>query len=123
MRRTALALMGALVVALAAAALLDALGVGWLRRDHSVPVVSAALLGGMQALAWGALRGGERHLRHALVGATVGGATGFLLVRAPVAWVDLGAIAAGPPGELPLVVLPLASILAVVSILTPLDRS
>jgi len=48
------------------------------------------------------------------VGAVVAGAAELVLVRAPLGWLELGA---GPPGALPLVALPLVSVLAVIAVL------
>jgi len=104
----------ALVAALAAATLLDALGISWLRRETLVPIVSAAVVGALQAVAW-SLR--PDLLRRAAVGGVVAGAAELVLVRAPLGWLELGALGAGPPGALPLVVLPIVSVLAVIAVL------
>ncbi len=110
----ALPIAGALVAALAVAALLDALGISWLNRETWVPIGSAAVVGALQAVAWSRR---PALLRRAVVGAVVAGAAELVLVRAPLGWLELGALGAGPPGALPLVALPLVSVLAVIAVL------
>lgn len=114
MNGRALPIAGALVAALAAATLLDALGISWLGRETWVPIVSAAVVGALQAVAWSRR---PALLRRAVVGAVVAGAAELVLVRAPLGWLALGALGAGPPGALPLVVLPVVSVLAVIAVL------
>ncbi len=115
MRGLWLSLAGAVVLALACAAALDAMGattvafglLGW---------CGAAALGAAQATMWPALLlDGRVSRRRAAVGGIVAGAAAFVLGRAPFGWLDLGAIGAGLPGELQLVVLPVVSALAVIA--------
>ncbi len=123
MNGRALPMAGALVAALAVATLLDALGISWVRREAWVPIVSAAVVGALQAVAWSRR---PALLRRAVVGAVVAGAAELVLVRAPLGWLELGALGAGPPGALPLVALPIVSVLAVIAVLgapVPAQRS
>lgn len=126
MRALGLALGVALVAALAAAAALDVAGLGRFTAPASTVglVITAAALGAVQSALWPTLlrdgrdaagpgRGRRVHASRAAIGVLVAGAFAFLLGRASFGWFDLGALAAGAPGELPLVVLPLASVLAV----------
>lgn len=115
MRALALSLAGAVVVALTCAVALDALGAS------TVPFgllgcCCAATLGAAQALAWPALLVDRLvSTRRAVVGGVVAGTGAFALGRAPLGWLDLGAVAAGLVGELPLFVLPIVSALAVIA--------
>jgi hypothetical protein len=110
-----LAFLGATVLALATATALDALGLGRMQSlaERVELGAIAAALGAVQGALWPWLLAKRKSGRAAAVGALVGGTTAFLLVRSTLPWLDLGTIAAGPPGELPLVVLPLASVIAV----------
>lgn len=116
MRAISLSLVGAAVLALACAAALDALGVTTVAFGV-LGCSAAAALGAAQATLWPALLLDRRRLtsRAALVGGVTAGIAAFVLGRAPFGWLDLGAVAAGLPGELQLVVLPFASTLAVLA--------
>lgn len=115
MRAFSLSLAGAVVLALACAAALDAVGVTTVEFGL-LACGAAAALGAAQAMLWPALLLERRFTsRRALVGGLTAGAAAFALGRAPFGWLDLGAVAAGLPGELELVVLPVVSALAVLA--------
>ena len=112
MRALLLSLAGAVVVALGCAGALDAMGVTTLPLGP-VGCGAAAALGASQAVIWPALLVDARVTSgRATVGAIVAATAAFTLGHSPFGWLDLGALAAGMPGELQLVVLPLASALA-----------
>jgi hypothetical protein len=116
MRALFLSLIGAAVLALACAAALDAMGAGTLAFGF-VGCGAAAALGAAQAMLWPALLIDWRVTgRRAAAGGVVAGTTAFVLGRAPFGWLDLGALAAGLPGELQLIVLPIASTVAVIAV-------
>jgi len=116
MRALSLSLAGAVVLALACAAALDAMGATTVAFGV-LGCCAAAALGAAQAMLWPALLLDRRVTsRRAVVGGVVAGTAAFALGRAPFGWLDLGAVAAGLPGELQLVVLPVVSALAVIAV-------
>lgn len=115
MRALPLSLAGAVVLALACAGALDAVGITTVAFG-AVGCSAAAALGAAQATLWPALLLGCRPTsQKAVVGGITAGVAAFALGHAPFGWLDLGAVAAGPPGELALVVLPVVSGLAVLA--------
>lgn len=112
-RARVLAGLGALVLGLGCAAALDAMGIGSFAPHRLASLVGVALLGGVEAAAWPALLEHRVDVRRALPGGVVAGLLAFVLARAPFGWLDLGALGAGAPGDLPLLVVPLVSVVAV----------
>jgi Na+/proline symporter len=125
MRALSLSIAGAVVLALAFAAALDAMGDGTVAFGP-LSCAAAAALGALQAMLWPALlsnrgrtgRTGRtgRIGQRAAVGGLLAGTAAFVLGRAPLGWLDLGALGAGSPGELQLVLLPVVSMFAVVAV-------
>ncbi len=116
MKSLLLSLAGAVVLALGCAGALDAMGVTTIAFGV-VGCCAAGALGAAQAVLWPALLVDRRvTMLRASVGGIVAATTAFVLGDAPFGWLDLGALAAGLPGELPLVVMPLASVLALVAV-------
>lgn len=118
-RQRALSMLGAVVLGLGCAAALDAAGIGSFAPYRLASLLGVMLLGGVEAAAWPALFEHRAHARRALSGAVVAGVVAFVLARAPFGWLDLGALGAGAPGDLPLLVLPLISVLAVTATWPP----
>jgi hypothetical protein len=112
-RARLLALLGTFVLGLACAAALDAMGIGSFGPHRLSSLVGVALLGGVEAAAWPALLEHGVEVRRALPGAVVAGVLAFVLARAPFGWLDLGALGAGAPGDVPLLVVPLVTVVAV----------
>lgn len=100
-----LAFTGALVLSLAVAVGLDP-------RTPGKMIAAATVLGAVQGFLWLRLLVQKTNPRAAFIGAIAGFVVAFLLTRSTLPWIDFGAIDGGVPGELPLVVLPLASLIA-----------
>lgn len=82
----------------------------------SVAGILAATLGGA---AVGALV--ARGRRAVGIGGILGGTVGLLAIGAPFPWIDLGPFGAGPGGELALLVLPCALVIAALGTPSRLD--
>lgn len=103
----------AAVLGMGWAAVLDALRIGSFASHRVTSIFGVAVLGGLEAALLPALFHRRPTMKRALVGALVGALGAFVVSRAPLGWLDLGAIAAGAPGDLPLFVIPLVTTLAV----------
>lgn len=121
MNRPGLSLLGSAVVGLSCAAALDAMGMGSFANHRAWSIVGTSFLGALQALLWprllyvrdrGEVLSGQRC---AAACGILAGTTAFLLSRAPFGWLDLGGLGAGCPGDLPVIVLPATSVLAVLA--------
>src|SRR5262245_13151909 len=118
MRLKALSAIAAVLVGIAAAFVMDAafdlarFAPGASRACLGIACLTA--LGGVQAAAWNVIGSKELRFESALRGAVIAGLTTFLLVRAPLPWLDLGPFGAGAIGELAILVAPLAQLLAVI---------
>jgi hypothetical protein len=123
MRRALLGPIGAVVVGLLlSSALDDAAGLARLGPSSSRAALGIGVIaatGAVQGAGWPWLlaRSRARPVRDASAGALVAGLAAAMAVHASLGWVDLGPFGAGPPGELSLLVAPLAQLLAVLATL------